>query len=176
MASKTSRWATSTPDDLAHEAKRKREKEEKRQKKQAEKARKQAEEAKRRAQQSPEQQDEEEGGGGRPAKRRRTTPPADKPLALLRYQAPPVAAVGDVDKYEKLNDIEEGAYGWVARARETATGKVVALKRLKVDPADRGGLPVTGLREIQILKDCSHRNVVRLVEVVTGRKVGGGER
>ena len=49
-----------------------------------------------------------------------------------------------------------------------ATGKIVALKRLKIDPKDRSGLPVTGLREIQILRDCDHRNVVRLKEVVVG--------
>ncbi|OAA58049.1 cyclin-dependent kinase G-1 [Niveomyces insectorum RCEF 264] len=75
-----------------------------------------------------------------------------------------------VEHYEKLNDIEEGAYGWVARARDRATGRVVALKRLKLDAADRGGVPVTGLREIQLLKDCAHRNVVALHEVVVGER------
>jgi cell division cycle 2-like protein len=59
----------------------------------------------------------------------------------------------------------------VARATERATGRVVALKRLKLDPADRGGLPVTGLREIQILKDCKHRNIVAMEEVVVGDDV-----
>ena len=44
----------------------------------------------------------------------------------------------------------------------------MALKRLKIDKTDRGGVPVTGLREIQILKDCKHRNVVGLREVVVG--------
>ncbi|CAK7275152.1 hypothetical protein SEPCBS119000_006549 [Sporothrix epigloea] len=73
-----------------------------------------------------------------------------------------------VERYEKLNDIEEGAYGWVARARDRTTGEVVALKRLKLDAADRGGVPVTGLREIQLLKDCAHRNIVQLREVVVG--------
>ena len=56
----------------------------------------------------------------------------------------------------------------MARAAELATGKVVALKRLKLDPGDRSGLPVTGLREIQILKDCKHRNIVAMEEVVVG--------
>ncbi|CAK7223323.1 hypothetical protein SBRCBS47491_005169 [Sporothrix bragantina] len=73
-----------------------------------------------------------------------------------------------VERYDKLNDIEEGAYGWVARAKDRSTGEVVALKRLKLDAADRGGVPVTGLREIQLLKDCSHRNIVQLREVVVG--------
>ncbi|CAK7224550.1 hypothetical protein SEUCBS140593_005607 [Sporothrix eucalyptigena] len=73
-----------------------------------------------------------------------------------------------VERYDKLNDIEEGAYGWVSRAKDQSTGEVVALKRLKLDAADRGGVPVTGLREIQLLKDCSHRNIVQLREVVVG--------
>ncbi len=58
----------------------------------------------------------------------------------------------------------------MARAKEIKTGKVVALKRLKLDDHDstRSGLPETGLREIQILKDCSHKNIVQLLEVVVG--------
>ncbi|KAK3333805.1 kinase-like domain-containing protein [Cercophora scortea] len=87
---------------------------------------------------------------------------------LLRFEGGAFGRCHSVENYDKLNDIEEGAYGWVARAQEAATGKVVALKRLKIDPKDRSGLPVTGLREIQILKDCDHRNVVKLQEVVVG--------
>lgn len=113
----------------------------------------------------------------RPAKRRRLTPePAapgerddgDNHTKLLRFQGGGFGRSRSVENYDKLNDIEEGAYGWVARAREIATGQVVALKRLKIEPNDRNGLPVTGLREIQILKDCEHRNIVKLMEVVVG--------
>ncbi|KAK3313790.1 kinase-like domain-containing protein [Apodospora peruviana] len=88
---------------------------------------------------------------------------------LLRFDGGAFGKSRSVEEYDKLNDIEEGAYGWVARAQEHATGKVVALKRLKIDPKDRSGLPVTGLREIQILKDCDHRNVLKLQEVVVGQ-------
>ncbi len=87
---------------------------------------------------------------------------------LLRFEGGTWGRARSVENYDKLNDIEEGAYGWVARAREIRTGKVVALKRLKMDAGDRAGLPETGLREIQILKDCAHRNVVELKEVVVG--------
>ncbi|KAK6822575.1 cyclin-dependent kinase G-1 [Apiospora arundinis] len=91
---------------------------------------------------------------------------------LLRFEAPTWKPTASVENYDKLNDIEEGTYGWVARAKDLRTGKVVALKRLKLDEAVNGaalsrvGLPETGLREIQILKDCSHRNIVGLHEVV----------
>ncbi|KUI65269.1 Serine/threonine-protein kinase ppk23 [Cytospora mali] len=87
----------------------------------------------------------------------------------LRRRVPGALGVSrSVENYDKLNDIEEGAYGWVARAKEIATGKVVALKRLKIEANDRNGLPVTGIREIQILKDCNHKNIVKLQEVVVG--------
>ncbi|KAJ2906748.1 hypothetical protein MKZ38_010739 [Zalerion maritima] len=183
MASKASRWAD-TAEDAAHEANRKREKEEKKRLRAAEKARKL--EAERQAAEARKRAEVEYHEDDRPAKRRKTTPPGDgdanaskkkkdEPAKLLKFQAPPVTPSRSVDNYDKLNDIEEGAYGWVARAKEIATGKVVALKRLKVDPTDRSGLPVTGLREIQILKDSSHRNIVELKEVVTGKPTSGIE-
>jgi cell division cycle 2-like protein len=87
---------------------------------------------------------------------------------LLRFESSGWGKCRSVENYDKLNDIEEGTYGWVARATERASGKIVALKRLKLEPGDRSGLPVTGLREIQILKDCKHRNVVGMEEVVVG--------
>ena len=177
-----SRWADSE-EDAAREAKARKEKEEKKRLKRekVEAARKAEEENKRQAAAATARGD---GGNqdGRPAKRRRLTP--ERPLdqqakgegssgsaapRLLRFQAGGgFGRSNSVEKYDKLNDIEEGAYGWVARAKEIATGEVVALKRLKIDPNDRNGLPVTGLREIQILKDCEHRNIVKLREVVVG--------
>lgn len=186
MSSKPkSRWAE-TEEDAALDAQRKKEKEEKKRlkaeklkKAEAEKAAREAEAAKQRAAQEP-----EDGNSGPPAKRRRLSPEGgeDGPRSgpsrsgaaggtttrLLRFDGGGFGKCRSVEKYDKLNDIEEGTYGWVARARELATGEVVALKRLKLDPKDRSGLPVTGLREIQILKDCDHRNVLKLREVVVG--------
>jgi serine/threonine protein kinase len=37
-----------------------------------------------------------------------------------------------VDEYEKIGKISEGTYGVVYKAREKATGRLVALKRIKV--------------------------------------------
>lgn len=176
-----SRWADSE-EDAAREAKARKEKEEKKRLKRekAEAARRAEEESKRQAAASTAQGDDGDQDG-RPAKRRRLTPERSSEQRargegsrsagprLLRFQADGgFGRSNSVEKYDKLNDIEEGAYGWVARAKEIATGKVVALKRLKIEPNDRNGLPVTGLREIQILKDCEHRNVVKLQEVVVG--------
>ncbi|KAK3401007.1 kinase-like domain-containing protein [Sordaria brevicollis] len=185
-----SRWADSA-EDAALEAQLKKEKEEKKRLK-AEKARKAEAERKKReeaeaataaAQRQQQQQQHDDDVNGPPAKRRRLSTDRDAPQPqaaarvsssndsskLLRFEsAGGFGKCRSVENYDKLNDIEEGAYGWVARAREIETGKVVALKRLKIDPKDRSGLPVTGLREIQILKDCNHRNIVKLKEVVVG--------
>ncbi|EKJ70568.1 hypothetical protein NXS19_009045 [Fusarium pseudograminearum] len=169
MSSK-SRWAD-TEEDARLDAKLK---EEKRRKK-AEKARKLEEEKK---SQDAAKQSNLEADDDRPSKRRRITPePGAKqdeklpPAKLLRFPTGSWGKSRSVENYEKLNDIEEGTYGWVARATNKATGKVVALKRLKLEPQDRNGLPVTGLREIQILKDCQHRNIVAMEEVVVGDDV-----
>ncbi|GAW12777.1 hypothetical protein ANO14919_021480 [Xylariales sp. No.14919] len=177
-----SRWAN-TEEDAVLEAKLKKEKEEKKRLK-AEKAAKAeqerqhaAAEAVRQRESQVQQQQQEEESDRPSVKRRRLTPEREgdgagdtENVKLLRFEATGWAPSRSVEKYDKLNDIEEGAYGWVARAKEIKTGKVVALKRLKLDHDEsmRTGLPETGLREIQILKDCSHKNIVKLQEVVVG--------
>ncbi|EEY20881.1 cyclin-dependent kinase G-1 [Verticillium alfalfae VaMs.102] len=167
------RWAD-TEEDAAFEAKRKQEKEEKKRLK-AQKAEQQRRVEAERQTQEAELQAPGAEEHDRPSKRRKTTPEhytADGDTQgnakLLRFPLRSWDKCRSVERYDKLNDIEEGTYGWVSRAKDTATGKVVALKRLKLEPTDHNGLPVTGLREIQILRDCQHRNIVNLEEVVVG--------
>lgn len=67
------------------------------------------------------------------------------------------------------NQIGEGVYGKVHRAREDGTGQVVALKKVKTDlTTEKEGFPITALREIQILKELTHHNIVSLREVALG--------
>ena len=108
-----------------------------------------------------------------PLKRRRLSPSPspDAPRKLLRFFASSWGPCRHVDNFEKLNHIEEGSYGWVSRARENATGELVALKKLKMEPAN-DGFPVTGLREIQTLMACRHEGIVGLREVVMGDTMG----
>ena len=98
-------------------------------------------------------------------------PPQSLPLRLLRLDpALEIAPCRHVDNYELLNHIEEGSYGIVSRARETATGEIVALKKLKLE-RERDGFPITSLREIRTLLTCKHPNVVNLREVVMGDRL-----
>lgn len=94
-------------------------------------------------------------------------PDEDAPRPL-RLTAPEWRPCRHIDNFEALNHIEEGSYGLVSRARETATGTVVALKQLKMDARAPDGFPVTGLREIQTLLESRHENVLALHEVVMG--------
>ncbi len=175
-----SRWVDDEEDEAA-ESRRKLEKEEKKRAK-AEKQRKLEEAETQRQQQAlaassstkPQDDSSDEVENERPVKRRKISPDTNEqtgssqaPAKLLRFQPPEWGPCRHVDNFERLNHIEEGSYGWVSRARESATGEVVALKKLKMDNAN-DGFPVTGLREIQTLMESRHPNIVYLREVVVG--------
>lgn len=84
-----------------------------------------------------------------------------------RTHHPSIQPSRSVYCYERLNQIEEGSYGVVFRARDKETGDIVALKKLKLDE-EKHGFPITALREINALMSCHHDNVVRIREVVVG--------
>lgn len=67
--------------------------------------------------------------------------------------------------YESIEDIGQGAYGKVVKARDKQTGRLVAIKQLKTQSTEEG-IPQTTLREITFLKDLDHPNIVKLLNVV----------
>jgi cell division cycle 2-like len=172
MASKVkSRWAEDEDERAVVNTQRKKEKAEKRRAKE-EKLRK-VEARPANAEASIEVHDVN-GDVERPSKRLKTSEEAERPVddsgresKLLTFPTKCFGPCRNVEEYERLNDIEEGSYGLVSRAREKATGTVVALKKLKMDYAN-DGFPVTGLREIQSLMASRHPHIVCLQEVVMG--------
>ncbi|KAF5377502.1 hypothetical protein D9615_005265 [Tricholomella constricta] len=84
-----------------------------------------------------------------------------------RTRHPPILPARSVYCYERLNQIEEGSYGVVYRARDKQSGDIVALKKLKLDE-EKNGFPITALREVYALMSCRHENVVGIREVVVG--------
>jgi cell division cycle 2-like len=84
-----------------------------------------------------------------------------------RTHHPALAPSRSVYCYERLNQIEEGSYGVVFRARDKQTGDIVALKKLKLEE-EKSGFPITALRELNSLMSCRHENVVNIREVVVG--------
>merc|ERR1719329_1028815 len=58
----------------------------------------------------------------------------------------------------------EGTYGKVYKAKKARTNEDVAMKKMKLD-AEEEGVPSTAIREIALLKELSHPNVVKLLDV-----------
>lgn len=67
-------------------------------------------------------------------------------------------------QYNIDEKIGEGAYGEVYRARTKADDVPVALKRVKME-SEGDWLPTTALREIAILKELHHPNIVRYSKI-----------
>jgi hypothetical protein len=57
-----------------------------------------------------------------------------------------------VHDFVKLERIGTGTYGFVFRAQDKSTGRIVALKKFRLKESGREGFPLTGLREIKLLK------------------------
>jgi serine/threonine protein kinase len=70
--------------------------------------------------------------------------------------------------YEKQDKLGEGTYGVVYKALDKRTGDTVALKKIRLDQEEEG-LPATAVREISILRDLNHPNIVDLKEVINSR-------
>ncbi len=65
-----------------------------------------------------------------------------------------------LSKYLKLEKLGEGTYGVVYKAKDRDTNKIVALKKMRLEGEDEG-VPSTAIREISILRELRHSNVVR---------------
>lgn len=74
-----------------------------------------------------------------------------------------------MERYQKLEKIGEGTYGVVYKAKDKKSGKIVALKRIRLEAEDEG-IPSTAIREISLLKELRHPNIVRLFDVVHAEK------
>jgi len=74
-----------------------------------------------------------------------------------------------MDAFQKLEKIGEGTYGVVYKAKDKESGRTVALKKIRLD-TESDGVPSTAIREISLLKELNHPNVVRLLDVVHSEK------
>ncbi|CAI5724960.1 unnamed protein product [Hyaloperonospora brassicae] len=71
-----------------------------------------------------------------------------------------------MDRYQRIEKggtIGEGTYGVVYKSRDLKTQKVVALKRIRLETED-DGIPSTALREISVLRELEHPNIVSLLD------------
>ncbi|XP_023288505.1 cyclin-dependent kinase 12 isoform X3 [Orussus abietinus] len=74
-----------------------------------------------------------------------------------------------VDVFEVIAQIGEGTYGQVYKAQDKRAGVLVALKKVRLEN-EKEGFPITAVREIKILRQLNHKNIVNLREVVTDKQ------
>ena len=72
-----------------------------------------------------------------------------------------------IDHYEYINKIDEGAYGVVYKAKDLESNEIVAIKKVKLGK-EKDGFPITSIREINILMNYYHENIINIKEVVYG--------
>jgi len=71
----------------------------------------------------------------------------------------------NINDYTKLDKIGEGTYGVVYKGRNKNTQALVALKKIRLENEDEG-VPSTAIREISMLIELRHPNVVDLQDVI----------
>ena len=74
------------------------------------------------------------------------------------------SSVSRLDRYERICKIGEGSYGIVFKCRHKETGNVVAIKKF-VETEDDPLIRKIAMREIRMLKQFKHENLVNLIEV-----------
>ncbi|EDV58529.1 cyclin-dependent kinase 1 [Drosophila erecta] len=70
-----------------------------------------------------------------------------------------------MEDFEKIEKIGEGTYGVVYKGRNRLTGQIVAMKKIRLESDDEG-VPSTAIREISLLKELKHENIVCLEDVL----------
>ncbi|XP_062987780.1 cyclin-dependent kinase-like 2 [Elgaria multicarinata webbii] len=74
-----------------------------------------------------------------------------------------------MDKYEILGLVGEGSYGMVMKCRNKENGRVVAIKKF-LESEDDKMVKKIAMREIKLLKQLRHENLVNLLEVCKKKK------
>uniref|UniRef100_F7D1B6 Cyclin-dependent kinase 7 n=3 Tax=Ornithorhynchus anatinus TaxID=9258 RepID=F7D1B6_ORNAN len=103
-----------------------------------------------------------DGGSGGPG-------PAPRPPPGPRPALPPSMALdvkSRAKRYEKLDFLGEGQFATVYKARDKTTNQIVAIKKIKLGHRSeaKDGINRTALREIKLLQELSHTNIIGLLD------------
>lgn len=73
------------------------------------------------------------------------------------------------EEFDRIQQVGEGTYGQVYKAKDRKTNELVAMKKIRMGN-EKEGFPITAIREIKLLRDMDHENVVKLKEVVASKE------
>lgn len=73
--------------------------------------------------------------------------------------------MSSMNDFIKVEKIGEGTYGVVYKGRNKKTGRLVAMKKIRLE-LEVEGVPATAIREISLLKELRHPNIVLLEDVL----------
>ena len=69
-----------------------------------------------------------------------------------------------MERYKVIGELGRGTWGVVHEAEQKGTGRIVAIKKIKsANPEE--GVNFTAVREIKLLREFKHENVIELVDV-----------
>lgn len=82
----------------------------------------------------------------------------------IRRQSLAEIGFGRSETYTKLDKLGEGTYATVYKGRSKLTNNLVALKEIRLEHDE--GAPCTAIREVSLLKELKHNNIVTLHDIV----------
>ena len=109
----------------------------------------------------------------------RKSPPNAK-LNNLKNELGRFKVYKNADNFNIGDQVGEGTYGQVFKAKESQSNIHVALKKLYISEDDKGkeknrdGFPITAIREIEILRSLKHPNIVELKAMISVAKENYG--
>ena len=79
--------------------------------------------------------------------------------------SPLIVGMSTLTDYDLYNQLGQGTFGVVTKARQKSSGKLVAIKKFIVKDK-KEGFPITAFREITIMKKLKNINVLQIVDMI----------
>ncbi|XP_044301942.1 cyclin-dependent kinase 18 isoform X2 [Varanus komodoensis] len=93
------------------------------------------------------------------------SPEISRPLSRMSRRASlSDIGFGKMETYVKLEKLGEGTYATVFKGRSKLTKNLVALKEIRLEHEE--GAPCTAIREVSLLKNLKHANIVTLHDII----------
>lgn len=119
-------------------------------------------------------QDGQGGVGKDKGKRKKKPKVINKPAPTKMSEDGTDWGERSIELYEIVDKVGEGTYGEVFKSvlknsMETDTQEQFALKKVRLEN-EKEGFPITAVREIKILRQLRHKNIINLKEIVTDKQ------